>query len=259
MNYMYERFYDIYENHKDEVKDAIKRIIRMGFIAKNEGIFAMEVFVVEEDANYPEKRFVERIAGYLSDAADWEVVESFLLNHIYMMNDPKKQYLCLIYKQCMELLRTGKFTYFVKACICSLIPERYQLEVSEYVSSLLDEEYTKEDEKKNEQIEAAYEKLDVRIPLALKKEMDLFEEMAGLRADNAYTQKWLRFMDGNDVYNLLFMGSPAFKEVILSNMSSRLKLLAKGEVLKIAEHLNSDSENVMRLSIEKATNVLNQI
>lgn len=258
MNHIYTIASITCETNMDEVKTTIKRIVEMGFLTKNEGLLSLEAYVVQEE-DYPEKRFVEKIAEYLSTGIRWKDIDTFLMHRILMMESQKKQYLCLLYKECMKLIGEDSFIYFAKDCICSLVPEKYENEISEYINQIFDSEYNKWNEKKNIRIAEEYAKIDILFPLELKEEMKMFEEMAKLRSDNRYTQTWLRLMNYGDVYHLMLIGSENFKEAILSNMSSRMKQTAKEEVVDIAKNWNEDSVNVIRKSISKGIEVLNQI
>lgn len=135
MNRLYEIASVVCENNMDEMKGAIKRVIELDYTGRKEGLLALESYVFNEEI-YEEKDFVDLVVGYIVDAREWELVEGFLASRILMMEDDKKRYLCYFYKECLKIIRTGKFFLFSKECIGSFVPERYQEEILNYVDEI---------------------------------------------------------------------------------------------------------------------------
>ena len=246
-------------NYMEEIKLAIARIITMSFVKEYEGILALEIYA-EEDDDYPEKRFVVRTMEYLSDGTDWNFVKHFLTNRICVMNDKKKQYLCLLYMECFSLFfMEDKRKYYQKDIICSLIPEEFQSEISAYIDERLDIEYSIWNEKKYKKIDEEFSKIKVLCPSDITEAMVYFEEIANFQPNSRFAQKWLLHMENDDVVDLLLIGSETFKESILSNMSTRLKYLIKEDAISKSKNWSIDYLEDLHYSIQKGMDVLNQL
>lgn len=258
MRKLYEIASNVCENDMDEIKSAIKRMITLDYIARNEGLFSMETYILDEEI-YPEKSFVDLVIGYIVDGRDWEEVEGFLANRILMSDSDKKAYLYFFYKECLKVIKTGKFFCFQKDCICSLVPEKYQLDISAYVDEVNQIEFEKWNEKKKQRILEEYSKIAIDMPETIVEEMKVFEKTANFKTEDALTQTWLRNVDCRVVYVLMLAGSEEFKEVLLSNMSSRMKLAAKEEIVNLAKKWDLSYIHMIREAISNGIDVLNKI
>lgn len=258
MRKLYEIASNVCENDMDEIKSAIKRMITLDYIARNEGLFSMETYILDEEI-YPEKSFVDLVIGYIVDGRDWEEVEGFLANRILMSDSDKKAYLYFFYKECLKVIKTGKFFCFQKDCICSLVPEKYQLDISTYVDEVDQIELEKWDAKKKQRILEEYSQITLDLSDEIVDEMRRFEEEACFKSNDFDTQTWLRFMDYSSVYVLMLAGSEEFKEVLLSNMSSRMKLVAKEEIVNLAKEWDMTHNHMICEAIANGIDVLNKI
>lgn len=254
---MYEIAMDVCENHFDEIKDTIRRIVQLWYIGNEEGLLALEDYMYSCE-EFEEKLFLKNAVAHVVDGITWECLEPILSNRILVMKTGKKKYLSLIYKEGIKVIQKGVWGAYGDASILSLIPEKFEKQVSMYLEEIMEQEAQKRYQKKVELVTQQYQNLEPTLQAFFSDEMKLFEEELQLLPNHIHTQTWLRQMNYYDVALLMTVGSNAFRECILSNMSSRLKIEVMDEVVKKTQkyknkqlsEIRADIREVMKKALE---------
>lgn len=251
MNTIYEEALKLCETEFDELKSAIRRIIELGYLGNREGLFSLEEYI-DSCEEFEEKRFVQKAVEYITDGITWENIDILLSNRILMQDSGKKRYLCMVYKEGLRIMQNGCFVRFVQDSICSLVPEKYEDKVRENITEIMNAEADKWYQKRVINVTKKYQGIDNTFQDLFSNEMKLFEEELQLLPNHKYTQDWLRYTDNSDVCILMLVGSDEFRENILSNMSSRLKIEIMDEVVQISQNYKTEHINVLRDIVKKA-------
>lgn len=244
---MYETAIYMCENEFDEIENAIRRIVELRYVGKNEGLFALENYM-DSCEEFEEKRFLQNAVTHVVDAIQWEDLEPILSNRILVMENGKKQYLCLIYKEGIKIIQRDVWDAFANASIISLFPEEYEEKILKCLDEISEKEADKWYQKRVIEVTEKYHNLDNTLQALFSSEMKLFETEVLTLSDNKSIQEWLRQVEYYDVAFLMMVGSNEFREAMLSNMSSRLGIEVMDQVVKFTnEYKNAQLTEVREL------------
>lgn len=233
MEQIYQYGKEIYTDNKTEVKAAIGRIIKMCFIAKKDGILQLEAFILEEES-FPEYTFLEKAISYICDGMELEDIKELLTNRILVEADRKKQFIYLLYQAGVELIKKEKPIYFVKVYLCSMFPQQQEAEINEYIEQIMKQENETIFQEKQIRVPREFAKISISLDDELKRKVEVLEKKIMEQTDQEI-QEWLRQVESYDVISLLLVGSEEFRERLLNNMSSRLKIMMMEETIERAE------------------------
>lgn len=233
MEQIYQYGKEIYSENKTEVKAAIRRIIKMCFIAKKGGILQLEAFILEEEG-FPEYAFLEKAISYLCDGMELEDIKELLTNRILVEADRKKQFIYLLYQAGVELIKKEKPIYFVKEYLCSMFPQQQEAEINEYIEQIMKQENEIIFQEKQIRVPREFAKISISLDDERKRKVEELEKKIMEQTDQEI-QEWLRQVESYDVISLLLVGSEEFRERLLNNMSSRLKIMMMEETIERAE------------------------
>lgn len=247
---MYEIAMDVCENHFDEIKDTIRRIVQLWHIENEEGFFGIESYIYSCE-EFEEANFLGSVAQYLAYGVTWEEVEQMLSNRILVMENDKKKYLCLIYKEGIKMMMIGRWNLYGEISLLSLIPEEYEKQVSTCIQEVMEEEADKRYQERAKLVTQEYQNLESTLQDLFSDEMKLFEEELQLLPNHVHTQTWLRQMSDYDVALLMMVGSNAFRESILSNMSSRVKIEVMDDVVQKTQKYKNKQLSEIRVDVRE--------
>lgn len=211
------------------MKDTVKRILNMWYLAKREGLFALEAFVAEEPY-FPEKHFVEKAAEYLGVGLSHSECNLFLSNRIAMETDTIKRRKFMLYKALADCIMAQKNLWFLLESICSLIPENREEEIRDYMKQIMEEEERKDWLVKEQTLPEQFARTGIALSPQLKAEVALFEEML-LQKDENYILSWLKEMEHFEVCSLLLASKAPLRERVLSQMSSKYRVMVMEDVI----------------------------
>lgn len=211
------------------MKDTVKRIVSMWYVAKREGLFALETFVAEEPY-FPEKRFVEKAVQYLCEGMPRQKFGVLLSNRIMVETDAEKKRKFFLYKSLVECIWEQEILYFLMESICSLMPEEREEEIWEYMNQLVEGEEQRDFLVKEKTLPEQFARTTISLSPQLEAEVALFEEML-LQEDESYIQSWLKNMEHFEVCGLLLAGKAPLRERILSQMSSKYRVMIMEDVI----------------------------
>lgn len=239
----------LYKSDRAEVQKAIKRIISICFAANKEGILALEEVVVQEEETYIGKHFLKKAVINLVDGSDPKELDDLMTNRILAETESKKQFICLLYKTGVNIIALGKSKNMrcVEDYISSLFPEACVEEVELYIRNIIDRHYAEEFERKKEIVPGKFRKISLALPAGVDEELKRLEDII-LEKSTRQVQNILRNADHLDVCSLLLAGTEEFRNRILNNMSSRLRIMIMEDVIErgkeFDEHYNEEVENV---------------
>lgn len=248
MKNMYETAIYMCENEFHEIENAIRRVVELRYIGTNEGLLALENYV-DSCEEFEGKRFLQNAVAHVVDAIQWEDLEPILSNRILVMENEKKQYLCLIYKEGIKIIQRDVWGAFANASIISLFPEEYEEKIIKCLGEISEKEADKWYQKRVIEVTEKYHNLDNMLQELFSNEMKLFEEEALFLSDDKSIQGWLRQIEYYDVALLMMVGSDVFRENILSNMSSRLKIEVMDEVVKMTQGYKNKQITEIRVDV----------
>lgn len=247
---MYEIAMDVCENKYEEIQNTIRRIVELWYVGKEEGLWALEGYMYSCE-DFDEKKFLRNAVTHVVDGIDWKDLESILSNRILVMENDKKKYLCLIYKEGIKVIQKGIWGSYGDACILSLIPDKYEEQVSMYLEKVMEHEAQEWYQKRVIDVTKKYQELEPTLQMLFAEEMKLFEEELQLLPNHIHTQAWLRQMEHLDVALLMMVGSNAFRESILSNMSSRLKIEVMDDVVQKTQKYKNKQLSEIRVDVRE--------
>lgn len=211
------------------MKDTVKRIVNMWYVAKREGLFALEAFVAQEPY-FPEKRFVEKAVQYLCGSISQHKCSVLLSNRIMMEPDAEKKRKFFLYKSLVDCIWEQEIMYVLMETICSLIPEEREEEIWEYMNQLVEAEERRDFLAKEKILPEQFAQTTISLSPQLRAEVALFEEML-LQKDEKDISSWLKDMEHFEVCSLLLASKAPLREKVLSQMSSKYIVMVMEDVI----------------------------
>lgn len=240
---------EIYESDREEVRNAVKRIIFICFLASEEGLLELETLVEEEEEDYIGRYFLKKAVVNLVDGSAPEELSELMTNRILAEPEPRKQFICLLYKTGMDMIASGKNKNMrcVENYISSFFPETCAEEVERYIENVIDWHYEERFEKKKKLVPERFGKVSFAPPAAVGEELKQLENVI-LEKSAEQVQYILRNTDNFDVCSLLLAGTEAFRRLILNNMSERLQIMIMEDVIERGEvsdgHYEDEVKNI---------------
>lgn len=243
----------LYRSDREEVENAIKRILTISFTARKEGILALDVLVLEDEETYIGKHFLQKAVEELCNGMAPEQISDLMTNRILAETDTKKQFICLLYKTGMELVAAGENIRCVQKYIGSLFPETCEEDVLCYIEQVIDQRHAKMQEEKEKRVPGEFYATSVAVPDEVKERLIQLENII-LEKNDRQVQNILRNVENFDVCSLLLSGTEAFRNQILNNMSKRLRIMIMEDVIERAKdsgkHYEAEIKNI-RTAIER--------
>jgi len=211
------------------MKDTVKRVLNMWYVAKREGLFGLEAFVAEEPY-FPEKRFVEKTTEYLGMGLSHSECNLLLSNRIAVETDNIKRRKFMLYRALADCIMAQKNLWFLLESIFSLMPENREEEIRDYMNQIVEEEERKDWLVKEQTLPEQFARTGISLSPQLKAEVALFEEML-LQKDENYILSWLKEMEHFEVCSLLLASKAPLRERVLSQMSSKYRVMVMEDVI----------------------------
>ncbi len=230
----------LYLTEKEEIENAIQRIFSIHYTAKEEGLLALELLVGTEE-EYTGKWFLEKAILGLVDGLAPEKQDALMTNRILAETDPKKQFICLLYKSGIEQIAMGEHIYYLERYISSLFPEACEEKVCNYMEDIIDRHNKQVYEEKRKQMPGKFQAVRMELPDGVKEQLNSFENKI-LEKEDRQIVEMLRNTDNFEVCSLLLAGTDAFRERILKNMSERLRIMTMEDVVERGKELKKDYE-----------------
>lgn len=257
MNKIYQYAQTAYETEPEKIRDAIERMLHMYEVYRNNGILQLEAFV-EEEEEFPGKSFLKKAVTYLCNGMGAEDMEALLINRIRLETDVEKQFLYLLYKSCIELIQKERSLCYMMEYLCSLFPEKCEEELRDHMKRVMKQVEEKRMEEKQRSVPKEFAKATISLPPELADELELFQVKMVMGKTDSEVLAWLNQMENFDVCSLLLAGNERFREHILSNMSSRLRIWVMEDVIARANELADTYEKEVE-QIEQALDCGNRI
>lgn len=248
----------LYRSDREEIENAIKRILTISFTARREGILALDVLVLEDEENYIGKHFLQRAVEDLCNGMAPEQISDLMTNRILAETDIKKQFICLLYKTGMELVTAGENIRCIQSYLGSLFPESCEDDVVCYIEQVIDQHHAKIQEEKAKCVPDEFYAISVEVPDEVNERLKKLENII-LEKNDKQVQNILRNAENFDVCSLLLAGTEAFRNQILDNMSNRLRIMVMEDVIArakdVEKHYEEEIKNI-RMAIERTEECL---
>lgn len=222
---------------REDLKVVIKRIMDMYYLVQKEGVLALEEFIAQEPEFY-EKFFVTKAVKYICDGIRPEKTYTLLNNRIHMEKDFERHWHKWIYMNGLISIQRGENVFLLKETLLSLVPEEMEEMTEAYIEALIAKENKRKVEEKKGRLSEEFKKARIVVPNSIISEVEKFTFHMLLTKSAEEVQEWLRKMEVSDVCSLLLVANEDFREMLLSGMSSRLKLLIMEDAVERARSFN---------------------
>jgi len=234
------------------VFDAITTVVHMSHVARKEGLLALEEQFASD--SLPQNESIAEMVLLVVDGVDSEVIAEILVNgywaNKYEGNGAMEQYILM---RGTLLVQHGVNPLKIKQILMSLLPRTLHTTCAEYVESMEVVWQNKSDAKVLEQFKN-WKRVEVENEI-IKAHVRRAEELVLKLHDHAM-QRVMREADNTDITMCAAVFSDKGRNLILKNMSSRLRVLVIRDLLQISE---LHDENDILSSVETVENLIRRL